>query len=74
MLVDPNNPNLNRRAIQIAENKNFNLPNVPVTLAEELKTNPFLRCKKTELRTQIGLENASNLEVFVKLRKMKDDF
>ena len=72
--VDPTNLNLKKRADQIFKNINFNFPNVPVSLAEEQDTNPFLRCGSTEILTQIGLENRTALQVFTKLRKMKDSF
>ena len=72
--IDPNNPELKDRASQITKNINFNLPNVPVTLSEELSTNPFLRCGNKEIQAQLGLHNKSSLEVFTKLRKMKDKF
>lgn len=44
----------------------------PSTLAEERATNPFLRV--TELRGSLGMESASDAEVFARLRRMKDEF
>ena len=74
LAVDPKNLALKNRADQISKNINSSLPNVPVTLADEQETNPFLRCKSKEIQIRIGLENKNNLEVFTKLRKMKDEF
>jgi len=51
-----------------------NFSNVPVTLVEEQKTNPFLRSANKEIQSQIGLENKDTLEVFTKLREMRDNF
>lgn len=44
------------------------------TLAEERRVNPFLRTDSLEIRRQLQLENASDLEVFTRLREMRNDF
>lgn len=50
------------------------LPSVPTTLSEELKANPFLRWDDAVLRKTLGLETASDVEVFAEVRKRKDNF
>jgi hydroxyacylglutathione hydrolase len=72
--VNPENANLVNRAHQISKNIKSGVPNSPVSLKEELDTNPFLRCKSKEVQNKIGLENSNALETFTKLRKMKDEF
>lgn len=47
-------------------------PCAPATLALERQTNPFLRI--TGLRPSLGMENASDTQVFARLRQMKDRF
>lgn len=47
-------------------------PCAPATLAEERATNPFLRV--AELRAPLGMEGAADVEVFARLRSMKDHF
>lgn len=47
-------------------------PCSPATLAEERRTNPFLRT--AEIGPLIGMEGAAPAEVFARLRKMKDVF
>lgn len=42
------------------------------TLAEELATNPFLRCESLEYRLRAGLGELSALEAFAELRRRKD--
>jgi hydroxyacylglutathione hydrolase len=67
--VDPQNAALQSR---LAETFAGRRPCAPATLAEERDTNPFLRI--TELRPALGLENASDAQVFGRLRSMKDTF
>ena len=51
-----------------------NLPTIPVTLGEELETNIFLRCEDEKIKNKLKMNNASKLEVFTKLRNLKDKF
>ena len=47
---------------------------VPVSIEEELKTNIFLRCNEPSIKKALNLGNASDQEVFTKLRVLKDNF
>ncbi len=47
---------------------------MPTTLAEELATNPFLRWHDPAIRMNLGMEKASDPEVFAEIRKRKDNF
>ena len=49
-------------------------PTIPVTIEEELNTNIFLRCDNFEVKKSLHMENSSELEVFRKLRDLKDVF
>ena len=49
-------------------------PTLPVTLEEELNTNIFLRCNAHSLKKTLGMENSPELEIFKKLRDLKDSF
>jgi hydroxyacylglutathione hydrolase len=69
LAVDPENEALKHRLTEVAEARQ---PCAPATLAEERATNPFLRI--AELRAGLGLESATDAEVFGRLRRMKDDF
>ena len=51
-----------------------NLPTIPVTLGEELETNIFLRCDNEKIKKNLKMDNSSKLEVFTKLRNLKDKF
>lgn len=72
--VDPANQALKDRAERIDRLRAEGKPTLPTTLAEELATNPFLRCSDREIRINLGMENASDEEVFAELRRRKDSF
>ena len=49
-------------------------PTIPVTIKEELNTNIFLRCDNLEVKKSLGMKDSTELEVFEKLRNLKDNF
>jgi fermentation-respiration switch protein FrsA (DUF1100 family) len=49
-------------------------PTIPSTMALEKETNPFLRPTSAELRRTLGMEKASDVDVFGETRKRKDNF
>lgn len=69
LFVDGGNAALKHRLEGTAEG---HLPCAPATLEEERATNPFLRA--AALRGGLGMDGASELEVFTRLRAMKDAF
>lgn len=72
--VDPTNAALAARAGAVAEKRAEGRPTVPVRLAEELATNPFLRAADPDFRTALGLGDQSPAQVFAHLRALKDHF
>jgi len=72
--VDPDNPRLAARAEEIARTRAEGRPTVPASLAEELETNPFLRAHDPAIRAQLGMEAATDAEVFAEIRRRKDGF
>ncbi len=74
LTLEPQNSRLHQRMSQIRQQRVAGLSTIPSTLADELATNPFLRTDCTELQTQLGLQNASEIEVFAKIRQLKDKF
>ncbi|WP_281856503.1 hydroxyacylglutathione hydrolase [Litoreibacter halocynthiae] len=72
--VDPNNMALRNRSIEVEQLREQGDPTVPSTIAAELATNPFLRCADPTLRAELGMEQASDAEVFAELRRRKDNF
>lgn len=73
--VDPGNPVLERRAASIRQRRAAGEPTVPLDLAEECATNPFLRCDQVALKdSAMAGDAATPLEVFTALRRMRDTF
>ncbi len=71
---DPNNIDLEKKEKIINSKLVNNLPTIPTTIKEELKTNIFLRCNDTSIKKTLNLQDASEKEVFTKLRDLKDNF
>lgn len=67
--VEPDNAAVRERAEAAAAGRT---PCAPATLAHERETNPFLRAVR--LGPALGLEGAAPVEVFARLRAMKDAF
>ena len=49
-------------------------PTVPATLAEERRTNPFLRATDPAMKAQLGMDGAPDSAVFAEIRARKDRF
>tara|TARA_E500000178_G_scaffold350139_1_gene408485 strand:+ start:1518 stop:2276 length:759 start_codon:yes stop_codon:yes gene_type:complete len=71
---DPNNSLLKKKSIEINLKIKNNLPTMPTTIGEELKTNIFLRCNNNVIKQALNLEGAPDQEIFTKLRDLKDTF
>ncbi|MBN7797688.1 hydroxyacylglutathione hydrolase [Parahaliea mediterranea] len=76
--AEPDNQALAERQRQAVALRDRDQPTVPSTLAEELETNPFLRCEtaalRAALRAQGRLEGDSGAAVFATVRAWKDNF
>ena len=72
--VDPANTALQRRAAAVDELRSIGQPTVPTMIALEKATNPFLRAGDAGLRAHLGMEGASDAEVFAEVRRRKDNF
>jgi hydroxyacylglutathione hydrolase len=72
--VEPRNPALEAREARFrARTRERGVP--PASLmSEERETNPFLRAGDPPLRKALGMEGASDVEVFAELRRRKDRF
>ena len=71
---EPHNKYLKKKEDWINAKIRANLPSIPVSIEEELKTNIFLRCNEQEVKTALNLNNSSEQEIFAKLRDLKDNF
>ena len=65
---------LKEKKIDILKKINSNKPTVPTMLSDEIKTNIFLRCNDPEIKHALDLKDSSEVEVFSKLRDLKDSF
>ena len=74
LTYDPTNKFLKEKQVDIQKKLNSNQPTIPSTLGQEIETNIFLRCNDPEIKHAIGLKDSSELEVFSKLRDLKDTF
>jgi len=72
--IDGENKKLQDRIKNVDNKTQKNLPTIPITLGEELETNIFLRCEDNKIKNKLKMNNASKLEVFTKLRNLKDQF
>ncbi|MDR2239150.1 MAG: hydroxyacylglutathione hydrolase [Zoogloeaceae bacterium] len=78
LAVEPDNAALRERAERAARLRAENRPTVPLTLAEEKATNPFLRCDQPAVIAAAERRHGKSLTnpaaVFVVLREWKNDF
>jgi hydroxyacylglutathione hydrolase len=74
LTIDPTNEALQARAKKIEALRAEGKPTLPTTIGEELATNPFLRWADPAIRKNLGMENASDADVFAEIRKRKDNF
>lgn len=76
--VEPNNTYTLHRQDVCTELRKQNQPTVPTTVADELKSNPFVRCDQPDViraaETFSGKVLGKPEEVFAVVRKMKDEF
>jgi hydroxyacylglutathione hydrolase len=71
-MIDPGNTAVKNRIKEVRGLRQKGLPSLPVTIAVERATNPFLRTNDWGIRKWLTLENAPDLEVFAELRRRKD--
>jgi len=74
MKYDEKNLDLINQFKKIKDLRSKNLPTVPSTLAQELKSNIFLRCDQNDLKIKLNMENSDDYKVFKKVRDLKDAF
>lgn len=76
--VDPHNPALRDRVQDAHAMRQAGRPTLPVTLASEIATNPFLRLDADAIRAavshRLGRPPADRVETFATLRQWKNDF
>ena len=74
MKYDNQNSDLIKQFQRIKKLRSNNLPTIPVSLEDELKSNIFLRCDQSDLKIKLNMKNKEDLKVFTKVRDLKDNF
>jgi len=74
MSVEPGNEALQKRLTEVKALRAAGKPTLPTTVAKELATNPFIRVDSAEIRANLGLQNASDADVFAEVRTRKNNF
>jgi hydroxyacylglutathione hydrolase len=77
LAVEPDNPVIRNRMAQVAGLRATGRSTVPSLLAEELATNPFLRCREAAVinaALREGAEDASPVSVFAAIRAWRNRF
>jgi hydroxyacylglutathione hydrolase len=72
--IEPGNTALQARIEGIEAADAAGRPIVPVSLAEEKATNPFLRATEASVKAAVGLAGADDAAVFAEVRRRKDAF
>ncbi|MEM7423388.1 MAG: hydroxyacylglutathione hydrolase [Pseudomonadota bacterium] len=72
--IEPENAALVDRIARIDAADAAGEPIVPVTMAEEKATNPFLRAVEPSVKAAIGLAGADDASTFAEVRRRKDAF
>lgn len=78
LAVDPANPALRRRQQEAQSMRQAGRPTLPVSLADERQTNPFLRVDSDGVRAalahRLGRPVTDRVEAFAELRRWKDGY
>lgn len=72
LTIEPENDALQSRAKLVEALRADNRPTLPTRLDLELQTNPFLRVNNPDIRRRLGMETATDAEVFAEIRERKN--
>ena len=65
---------LSERAAHIEKARQANEFTIPTTIGLEKQTNPYMRVADAGIRKYLGLESATDADVFAEIRTRKDNF
>ena len=71
--IEPDNVALQKRCRAIDKARAANQPTVPMQLADELATNPFLRADQKSIRQRLAMTDANPVDIFAEIRHRKDN-
>lgn len=74
LTIEAGNPELLRRLAEVNMLTAHSKPTIPTTLSQELATNPFLREQCAPIQQSLKMVGQAPVEVFAKIRQLKDNF
>ncbi len=74
LTIEPDNPSLHQRMADVAATRAKGEFTVPSGLGLELATNPFMRAGHPKVKIALGMQDATDAEVFAEIRTRKDNF
>ncbi len=74
LAIDPDNIALKQRTHEAEDQRKLDQPTLPTTIGLEKQTNPFLRADEASIRRNLQMPDAPAVEIFAKLRSLKDNF
>ena len=74
LTIEPGNSALQNRANEVKRLRGQDKLTLPVTLADELAQNPFLRPDSLEIQENVGLVGQPLATIFAEIRRRKDRF
>jgi hydroxyacylglutathione hydrolase len=74
LTLEPDNQALIKRAGEVDQLRIANQPTIPSMLKHELATNPFLREDSLAIQASVGMSGKPAVDVFRKIRALKDSF
>lgn len=74
LTLEPDNPQLQHRIQQVKQLREQLKPTIPSTLEQELATNPFLRENSASIQQTLAMSGKTAVEIFGKMRQLKDNF
>ena len=72
LTIEPGNEALQARAKEVAELRAAGKPTLPTRVDIERDTNPFVRAASEEIRSNLGLQDAEDWQVFAEVRERKN--
>jgi hydroxyacylglutathione hydrolase len=73
-LLEPHNPDLVSRTLETEKTRKAGNPTLPSSIALELATNPFLRCRNKNIQIASGVKNDDPIEIFAAIREIRNHF
>lgn len=72
LTIEPDNPALQQRMVEVEALRKAGKPTSPTTIARELATNPFLRAHAPAIQSRLGMAGAPAWQVFAEIRERKN--